>query len=109
MIVSLLGWLLIALGAIECIYNLTKLHRPIGLADFGVPLFELIILACGVFLLRGHNWARWLAAAWIAFHVVLSFAHNLLQGIIHGAILLVFLWLLFQPEVNAWFRSKRIA
>ena len=34
-----------------------------------------LAIVCGVFLLRGHNWARWLALAWIAFHVVLSAFH----------------------------------
>lgn len=27
----------------------------------------------GAFMLRGHNWARWLAFAWMAFHVAISF------------------------------------
>ncbi len=41
----------------------------------GIEVTELTAIVCGVFLLRGQNWARWLALAWIAFHVVLSAFH----------------------------------
>ena len=34
---------------------------------------ELVGLLAGIFMLRGHNWARWLAVAWMAFHVAISF------------------------------------
>ena len=37
-----------------------------------VELTEFLAVVCGVFMLRGENWARWLAVAWIAFHVALS-------------------------------------
>ena len=37
-----------------------------------IELTECIAIVCGVFMLRGRNWARWLALAWMAFHVVLS-------------------------------------
>src|SRR5690242_4871598 len=42
-----------------------------------MELTELIALVCGIFLLRRQNWARWLAVAWIAFHVVISAFHPL--------------------------------
>jgi len=38
-----------------------------------VEVTEFLAIVCGVFLLRAHNWARWLASAWMAFHVVISF------------------------------------
>ncbi len=34
-------------------------------------------------MLRGSNWARWLALAWIAFHVFLSFLHSWQQVLVH--------------------------
>ena len=39
----------------------------------GVPIeaTEVVAVIAGVFLLRAQNWARWLALAWIAFHVAL--------------------------------------
>jgi hypothetical protein len=106
-VVTLLGWMLIALGAIECVYRLTKIHWPVQAGDIGVPLFELIILVSGVFLLRGYDWARWLAVAWVGFHVVVGSLNSLTRGIVHGAIFLVFVWVMFRPEMNAWFRGRR--
>jgi hypothetical protein len=108
-LVTLLGWMLVALGAVECVYRLTRIQRPVHASDFGVPLFELIILACGVFLLRGSDWARWLAVAWVGFHVVVGSLHSVPRGIVHGAIFLVFAWMMFRPEMNAWFRTRRQA
>jgi hypothetical protein len=108
-LVTLLGWMLIALGTIEFVYRLTKIHLPVQLEDIGVPLFELIILVSGVFLLRGHDWACWLAVAWVGFHVAVGSLHSLTMGITHGAVFLIFAWMMFRPEMNAWFRPGRQA
>ena len=66
---------------------------------------ELAALVAGVFLLRGANWARWLAIAWIAFHVALSFG-SLQRLVVHTVILLLFVYLLFRPSANAYFRPN---
>jgi hypothetical protein len=109
LLVTLLGWMLIVLGAVECLYRATKIHAPIQAGDLGVPLFELIILVSGIFLLRGSNWARWLAVAWVGFHVVVGSLNSVTRGIAHGLIFFVFAWMMFRPEINAWFRSRRLA
>jgi hypothetical protein len=106
-LVTLLGWMLIGLGAIEFIYRLMKIHLPIRTDDIGVPLFELVILISGVFLLRGANWARWLAVAWVGFHVIVGSLHSVTQAVTHGLIFLVFAWLMFRPAMNAWFCPPR--
>ena len=41
--------------------------------DALVELTELIAIVCGVFLLQGRNWARWLALAWIASHAAFMY------------------------------------
>jgi hypothetical protein len=66
--------------AIACLYlvvgiggfmaHLDALRAPDGI---WVELTECLAVVCGVFLLRGQNWARWLATAWMAFHVAISF------------------------------------
>jgi hypothetical protein len=57
----------------------------------------------GVFLLRGQNWARWLALAWITFHVVISYG-VLRELVVHGVICVVFAWILFRPAAGRYFR-----
>jgi hypothetical protein len=109
LLITLLGWMLIALGALEFTIHAVQIRRPLHAGDIGVPLFELVILVCGVYLLRGANWARWLAVAWIGFHVVVGSLDSVMRGVVHGLIFLAFTWLMFRPEMNAWFRARRPA
>jgi len=70
-----------------------------------IALVRLIAVVCGAFMLRGADWARWLALAWMAFHVVVGFLHSMREGAIHGLILVVIAYLLFRPEARAYFRG----
>jgi hypothetical protein len=58
-------------------------------------------------MLRAHNWARWLALAWIAFHVVLSAFHAFSELVIHGLLCAMIAWGLFRPEAGRYFRGER--
>ncbi len=80
--------------------------------------FEIVWIAClhllavvaGIFLLRGRNWARWLAIAWMAFHVAISIGHPLQELLIHAAFLLLFFWMLFfRSEARMWFGVRSAA
>jgi hypothetical protein len=70
------------------------------------PRPRVALLAAGVFILRGHNWARWLALGWIAFHVAVSFYDSLSKVIAHTIILLIFVAILFNPAARAWFKAQ---
>jgi hypothetical protein len=94
----------IAVGTIGFAY-----HFPQPLAfhyeDVWIEGAELLAFVAGVFMLRGHNWARWLAAAWMAFHVAISFP-VVRQIAIHSLFLAVIVWLLFQSRAERYFASK---
>ena len=68
---------------------------------------EAIAAVCGAFLLRGQNWARWLAVAWIGFHVVLSAFHSARECAIHAVFCAVIAWLLFSSASAPYFRRPR--
>jgi hypothetical protein len=68
----------------------------------------LAILA-GAFLLRGDNWARWLAIAWMSFHVAISFGGPVMALLIHIAFLALFVYFLFFGDARAFFRRTRTA
>lgn len=68
-----------------------------------VHLVRLASVVAGVFMLRGHNWARWLLVAWMAFHIVLSALHSALQLLIHVAIFSVILFFIFRRPASAYF------
>ena len=68
---------------------------------------EALAIVTGVCLLLRQAWARWLAVAWMAFHVAISFpdagkvlVHVLLAGLIA--------WALFRPESRGWFRREAV-
>lgn len=63
--------------------------------DILIEATELVAVTCGVFLLRGKDWARRLALAWMALHVVISFP-VITQVAIHLSFLIVIAWVLFR-------------
>jgi hypothetical protein len=71
-----------------------------------IELTELLAIASGAFMLRGHNWARWLALVWMAFHVAISFpVHR--QMAVHSAIFAGIAWVLFRPDVRRYFVIRK--
>jgi uncharacterized membrane protein HdeD (DUF308 family) len=73
-----------------------------------VEVTESLAIVCGVFLLRAHNWARWLAVAWMAFHVVISFG-ELSKLAIHSLFLVLIVWCLFRGDASRFFQETRTA
>ena len=102
--ILVLSCLYIAIGTIGFAYHFP---RPLAFHYEGVWIegTELLAFVAGVFMLRGHNWARWLALAWIAFHVAISFP-VVRQIAIHSLILAVIVWILFQSQARQYFASK---
>lgn len=69
-----------------------------------ILLICLLAVVAGTFMLQGYDWARWLALAWMAFHVALSAFHAMQELAVHFLMLVLFAYLLFRPESRAWFR-----
>jgi len=92
-------------------YHFSELRgvSPAQYDSVWVELVELLAILCGAFLLRGRNWARWLALAWIVFHVVLSAFHDLRQFGVHCLFCAVIAWVLFRPPSMRYFRAARVA
>jgi len=103
--VTLLADLLIVAGAVGIAYHFTDFRGARPGEYFGVLAVRLLAIVCGVFLLRGQGWARWLAMAWIAFHVGLSYFHSMQQMAMHAVVLLVFAVVLFRSAANRYFRG----
>jgi len=105
--ITILACIYLAVGVIGFAFHFRELlaghHDAVA-----IELTELVAILCGVFLLRGHNWARWLALAWIAFHVVLSAFHAIPELAIHAVFCAVIAWILFRPEAARYFRGARM-
>jgi hypothetical protein len=106
--VTILGWLYLVVGTCGFVFHLTELDaRSLFRYDgVWVELVEVLAIACGIFLLRGRNWARWLAIAWMAFHVGLSALEAFRGFALHCLFGAVIAWLLFRPDATRYFRGE---
>ncbi len=107
--VAIIGCVYIVMGAIGFAYHFNefKAQHPLQYDIIWVGLLRLIAIVCGVYMLRGHNWARWLALAWIVYHVILSAFHALSELAIHSLFCAILAYFLFRPTATRYFRAAR--
>lgn len=102
--VLVVACLFLAVGIIGTVYHIRDLRQPDGIS---IILTELVAILAGAFMLRGSNWARWLALAWMAFHVGLSIFADRRELAVHALIFAGITWLLFLPESRQYFKGAR--
>jgi len=90
-----IAWLYIVMGAVGFVYHLGELKPPVQQGAIWVEALRLIAIVSGVYLLRGKNWARWVAVAWMAVHVVVSLFHGAAQVAMHSVFLVAITYFLF--------------
>jgi hypothetical protein len=97
----------LATGALALVYHLSRFkpRNPFAYDGTWASLVGLLALVAGAYMLRAANWARWLAIAWIAFHVVLSAFHSVSQLLFHALLCAVFAYFLFRPPANEYFSA----
>ena len=107
--VTIISCVLIVAGVIGLVYHLAefKLQHPFQYDVVWVALLRLLAIVCGVFMLRGCNWARWLALVWMAYHVILSVFHPWHELAMHSLLFVVFACFLFRPRARQYFSSKK--
>jgi hypothetical protein len=112
--ITITGWLFVVVGVLSLGRQVLDLSSsPPGLVSSlpqGFWYAAITALAAGlggVFIVYGANWARWLLAAWLALHVVLSAFHGAFKLVVHTGLAVLVLWLLFRECAAAWFRADR--
>jgi len=105
--VIVIACLYVATGAIGLARHLIefKPQHPFQYDIIWISLVSLIAIVCGVYMLRRSNWARWLALAWIAFHVVLSAFHSRFELAVHGLLCAAVAYFLFRPRATQYFHA----
>ena len=92
-------------GVMGFVYHFNELTA--GHQDaIAIDLTELTAVVAGVGLWMQRNWARWLALAWVVFHVVISLFHPLRELLIHAVLCILIAWLLFRPGTAQWFKGQ---
>ena len=104
--IIVIGCLFAVAGTVGLAYHATEFAtKPFDIEVIGVCFVRFLAVLGGLFLFRGRNWARWLLCVWLAFHVVLSFFHNLFELVMHSLLLVVITYFLFRPQAAAFFRG----
>lgn len=105
--VTIIAWLLIATGAMGVAYHFSEITAgPFFRFDIaGILAVRLLAIVAGIFLLHGADWARWLALAWIAFHVAISFYNGWGQVAFHTMVLAGFAYFLLRPDATRYFHE----
>jgi hypothetical protein len=101
--VVLVAGLYLLIGILGFGYHFNELlsRAPDAIA---IELTEVVGAVAGVGLLLRQNWARWLALAWVVFHVGVSLFHPLGELLIHSALCGVVAWALLRPATGRWFQ-----
>ena len=112
--ITLTSWIFIAAGCIGLIYHFLPQHIGELKAQHSfeyeliwVSFVRILAVVCGVFMLRGFNWARWLLVVWIAYQVIRSAFHSPLEVVMHCVLFCTVAYLLFRPQATRYFRHRR--
>jgi hypothetical protein len=107
--VTIIGVLYVITGIGGMIVHAPGFHgHAVDLGGFAIESVSLLAIVAGIFLLRGANWARWLALAWMAFHVYVGALHGWTMAATHAAFLVaIAIFLLKKPE-SEYFTSQTV-
>ena len=102
---ALIAALFLALACLDLYRGIAPLVQSGHLAGDDVIVLAIGVAAAigGIFLLRGHEWARWLLAAWLALHVAISIPHPGLL-LAHVLIFGLIAFFLFRPQATSFLR-----
>jgi hypothetical protein len=105
--VTILGCLYIVVGAAGFAFHLQDFQSGSAYRydAVGIELIQLLAIVCGAFMLRGRNWARWVAIGWIALHVVVSVFHTFGELAVHLVFCAAITWLLLRADAARYFRG----
>lgn len=104
--ITIIGWLFIALGVIT---SAATFIPGSGMSSGGawdiIPalIVRLLAIVCGVYVLYGYNWARWLLVVWVIFHVIISLESGTFVIVVHSVLAIVVIFILVLPSSSAYF------
>lgn len=103
--VIIVSILFILTGCIGFAYHVKEFFEPNdNLYELvWVLLIRILAIVCGFLLFQRVNWARWLAIAWMFYHIILSAFHSISAMITHTVLLIIISVLLYHPVSNAYF------
>jgi hypothetical protein len=121
--ITVVCWILIAMGGISLISSTLSLNNPVVqevMAKSQIPVSIqyvmmytglLIMLGCGIAMLKGHNWARWLYVCWSILGFIIGVATSPMKMMMIPGIIIFFIivFFLFRPKANEYFKATEAA
>ena len=118
--VAVIGWILVVMGIFSMFATSVNLKNPKVIASMQetplpmsmqyaiLTLGVMIMTICGLGILKGKNWARFLYVGWGVFSFLLAIAIGTMQiTMVPGLLIfLVIAFFLFRPGANAYFSPK---
>jgi hypothetical protein len=102
--VTVIGCVFIAAGVMGVAYHISD--GPFDRGAIALLAVRVLAIVAGVFLLKGQNWARWVALGWMGFHVVVSAFHSVGEFAMHSVLMVVIGYFLLRPPGSEYFRAK---
>ena len=99
--ITIISWFFIIFGSIALLSGVLPFRDL--MSHWYVHLSRLLMIIAGVFMLKGHNWARWLLVVWITFHIIISALHSALFLLMHVVIFSAILYFVFRREASTYF------
>jgi hypothetical protein len=100
--ITIISWVFIVFGSIALLSGAPFADIK---SHWYVHLSRILQIVAGVFMLHGHNWARLLLVAWIAFHLVVGALHGVATLAVHVAIFSAILFFVWRREANEYFAA----
>jgi len=109
--VTIIAWLLIAAGVFAFSVHFREIvsRKPSHFVEIWIPMFGLLPVASGIFILLRQSWARWLALVWMASLVAATFFDSLQKGAVHVLLFGVIAYSLFRGDAKPYFRRPNQA
>ena len=115
--VTVISWIFVAFGGIALLTSLLpkspgaeaniaqlRSQHPVHYAL--MCLGPILALICGIFMLRGCNWARWVLVVWFGNNVVGTVFHSPMRFLLPGLLFAVAVYFLFRPQSTKYFRRE---
>ena len=103
--ITIISWLFIIFGSIALLSGVLPFRDLVS--HWYVHLSRILMIVAGAFMLKGHNWARWLLVLWVTFHIVISALHSMLFLLMHVVIFSVILYFVFRRESSSYFLAAK--
>ena len=119
-LITVISWILIVISVLNLVTSTVNINNPMVhklMAKSPLPIpvqFAMlyiglaVTLICGVAMLGGHNWGRWLYVIWSVIGMIIGFATSPMKTMMVPGLLffLIVAFFLFRPNATLYFTQS---